>query len=215
LYPYRNGIPQSSVQNYPVEQRLVFVNVGAIDYQLDWFGIGDWANYTGIYPTGRFYIYVRTAGLSGTPFSMYLDQVVSGAGTTNQVTTPLGQWSAVGINQQTYAWVPLTDAGLAAPVAVKLGGVSTLRLSTTTGDCYPNYIMLVAASGISVAAARSGSNAAISFPTTSGAVYRVFQRVSLSTGNWSLLTTVLGDGTVKSVNDPLTGGQRFYKVTSP
>jgi hypothetical protein len=131
------------------------------------------------------------------------------------VTAPLGQWSAVGINQQTYAWVPLTDAGLAAPVAVKLSGVSTLRLSTTTGDCYPNYFMLVAASGIHLSAARSGNNAAISFPTISGAAYRVFQRGSLTTGTWSLLTTLRGDGTVKSVNDPLTGGPRFYKVTSP
>ena len=215
LYPYRNGIPQSLVQNYTVEARQDFIDAGGIDYQLDWFGIGDWANYTGVYPTGGFYVYVRTAGLSGIPFSMYLDRVVSGAGTSNQVTARLGQWSALGINQQTYSWVPLTDAGLAAPVVVKLGGVGTLRLSTTTGDCYPNYFMLVPASGISLSAAHSGGNATISFPTTSGAAYRVFQRASLTTGNWSLLTTVLGDGTVKSVNDPLTGGQRFYKVTSP
>ena len=133
LFPYRNGIPQSLVQNYGVEARQEFINVGGFDYQLDWFGIGDWANYTDVYPTGSFYVYVRTAGLGGIPYTMYLDKVVSGAGTTNQVTTRLGQWSAVGINQHTYAWVPLTDSGLVAPVVVKLGGVSTLRLSTTTG----------------------------------------------------------------------------------
>ena len=215
LFPYRFGIPQSLVANYVVEARQKFIDAGAIDYQLDWFGAGDWANYTGVYPTGSFNVYVRSAGLSGNSFAMYLDQVVSGAGTTNQVTQRLGTWGAPGRGQQTYAWVPLTDAGLVAPVAVNLGGVSTLRVSTPTGLCYPNYFMLVPASGITLSAARSGSNVSLAFPTQAGAAYRVFYRADLATGNWILLTTLLGDGTTKSVSDPMTGSQRFYKVTSP
>ena len=215
LYPYRNGIPQSLVNNYTVEARQVFLNQGAQDFQLDWFGIGDWANYTDVYPTGSFFIYVRSAGLLGTPFTMDLDQVVSGAGTTNQVTQRLGQFSAVGVNQQTYAWVPLTDAGLIAPVAVKLGGVSTLQISTPTGDCYPNYFMLVPTSGITLSAARAAGNVNISFPTQNGAAYRVFYRTNLISGNWILLTTGLGNGAVNTVSDPISGSARFYKVTSP
>jgi hypothetical protein len=217
LFPYRNGIPQSliPVQSYATEARLKFVNVGASDYQLDWFGIGDWANYTGDYPTGNFYVYIRSAGLGATSFSMYLDQVVSGAGTTNQVTKRLGRWSAVGRGQQTYAWVPLTDDGLAAPTVVKLSGGKTLRITTTTGLCYPNYFMLVPASGITLSATNSGGNVIISFPTQAGASYRVFYRPDLISGNWLFLTTVLGDGTVKSVSSPATGSPRFYKVTSP
>jgi hypothetical protein len=215
LFPYRNGIPQSLVQNYTVEARQEFVDAGGIDYQLDWFGAGDWANYTGVYPTGNFNIYVRSAGLPGISYSMDLDRVVSGAGTTSQVTRRLGHWGALGSGQQTYAWVPLTDAGLVAPVVVKLGGTHTLRISTTTGLCYPNYFMLVPTSGINLSAAGSGSNVSISFPTQAGATYRVFYRADLTAGNWILLTPVLGDGTVKSVSDPLTGSQRFYKMTSP
>ncbi len=46
------------MQNYTAEARQEFVDAGGTDYQLDWFGIGDWANYTGVYPTGSFYIYV-------------------------------------------------------------------------------------------------------------------------------------------------------------
>ena len=213
---YRSdGIPESPVQNYAVEQRQKFVDLGGLDFQLDWFAIGDWANYTGVYPTGNFYVYIRSAGLFGISYSMYLDQVVSGAGTTNQVTKRLGNWGALGSGQQTYAWVPLTDAGLVAPVVVKLGGTNTLRISTATGNCYPNYFMLVPASGITLSAAGSGSNVSISFPTQAGATYRVFYRANLTTGNWILLATVLGDGTVKSVSDPQTGSQRFYKMTSP
>ena len=131
----------------------------------------------------------------------------------NQVTKRLGQMGAV--NNQPFAWVPLTDDGLVAPVVVKLGGANTLRISTITGNCYPNYFMLVPASGISLSATRAGNNARVSFPTQAGSNYRVFYRTNLTTGNWILLNKVLGDGTLKSVSDPMTGGQRFYKVTSP
>jgi hypothetical protein len=216
LYPYRNGIPQSLVQNYAVEARQEFVNSGTPDFQLDWFGIGDWANYTDVYPTGGCFVYVRTAGLNGIPFTMLLSQVVSGAGTTNQVLKQLGQLSGIGINQQTYTWVPLTDGGGVAPVVVKLGGVNTLQLITTTGDCYPNYFMLVTASGINLSAARAGGNVGVSFPTQAGATYRVFYRTNLTTGNWIYLTTALGNGAQKTVIDnPAAGNIRFYKVTSP
>jgi hypothetical protein len=215
LFPYRFGVPQSLVQNYGVEARQKFIDQGAYDYQLDNFGIGDWANYTDVYPTGDFYLYVRTTGLQGIPFTMYLDQIVSGAGTTNQATARLGQWSGVGINQQTYAWVPLTDSGLVAPSVVKLAGVGALRITTPTGDCYPNYFMLIPASGITLSAARSGNNVSIYFPTQTNATYRVFYRTNLTTGNWTYLTGILGNGLTKSATDTMPGTQRFYKVTSP
>jgi hypothetical protein len=215
-YQYRpNGIPQQllNASGALVDYvRQIFVNtIGAKDYYLYWFGGSDWANYTRVYPTGNFYVYARSAG-AGTN-SMYLDQVVSGAGTTNQVTKRLGQFYAV--NNEPFDWVPLTDDGLVAPVVVNVGGANTLRISTTTGNCYPNFFMLVQTSGIRLSAARAGNNASISFPTQVGATYRVFYRANLTTGNWILLTNLLGDGTVKSVSDPLTGSQRFYKVTSP
>ena len=211
-YQYRmNGIPQELAGDY---LRQIFIDQGGLDYHLYWFGGSDWANYTHVYPTGNFYVYARSAGLGA--YSMYLDQVVSGAGTTNQVTKRLGQWGAVGISIQANAWVPLTDDGLVAPVVVNVGGTNTLRISTTTGDCYPNYFMLVQASGISLSAKAAGSNVVVSFPSQAGSNYRVFYRTNLSTGNWTLLNAVLGDGTVKSVTDSsAASNQRFYKVTSP
>jgi hypothetical protein len=217
-YRFETGIPQQLLEpNTPGVLydylRLPWVNqIGSFDYYLYWFGGGDWANYTRVYPTNGCFVYARSAGL-GTN-SMYLDQVVSGAGTTNQVTKRLGEFAAV--NNASFAWVPLTDAGLVAPVAVKVGGTNTLRISTTTGDCYPNYFMLVQASGIRLSAARSGSNIVVSFPTQAGSNYRAFYRTNLSTGNWILLNSVLGDGTVKSVSDSNPAGSpRFYEVTSP
>ena len=217
-YRFETGIPQQLLEpNTPGVLydylRLPWVNqIGSFDYYLYWFGGGDWANYTRVYPTNGCFIYARSAGL-GTN-SMYLDQVVSGAGTTNQVTKRLGEFAAV--NNASFTWVPLTDAGLVAPVAVNVGGTNTLRISTTTGDCYPNYFMLVQASGIRLSAARSGSNIVVSFPTQAGSNYRAFYRTNLSTGNWTFLNSVLGDGTVKSVSDSNPAGSpRFYEVTSP
>lgn len=215
-YQYRiNGIPAQlsgalgALNDY---QRLVFVNNFAQDYYLYWFGAPDWANYTRVYPTGHYYVYARSAGAGAN--SMDLDQVVSGAGTTNQVTQHLGQFYAV--NNATMSWVPLTDDGLLAPVAVNVGGLNTLRVSTPTGNCYPNYFMLVPASGLQLSAASAGRNVLVSFPTQSGYNYRVFYRTNLTSGNWSLLNAVLGDGTVKSASDSsASSNQRFYKVTSP
>lgn len=203
------GIPQDLTHDF---LRDAFVNVGAFDYDLTWFGNGDWANYTRVYPTGNFYVYGRFSGLGG--YSMYLDQVISGAGTTSQTTTRLGRWGIVGRGYNIYDWVPLTDEGLAAPVLVKLNGLATLRIATT-GNSNPNYFMLVPASGINLTATRSGNNVVISFPTQAGVIYRVFYREDLTAGSWSLLTTVLGDGTVKTASDPATAAGRFYKVTAP
>src|SRR5262249_34682128 len=149
------------------------------------------------------------------PFSMYLDQVVSGATTTNQVTKRLGRFAGFGVNSyQTFDWVPLTDDGMVAPAAVNLNGLATLRI-TTGGNCNPNYFMLVPTSGIKVTAARSGGNVVLSFPSQNGVNYRVFYRTDVVNSNWTLLTTVAGNGSVKSVTDPASGAPRFYKVTAP
>ena len=213
-FQYRSvGIPQDYLSQHDW-LRSNFVYYGAQDLVLVFFAGTDWANYTREYPTGSFYVYIRSSGDG--PFSMYLDEVVSGAGTVNQVTRRLGTFGGFGKSPVyvTYDWVPLTDDGLAAPAVVKLNGVTTLRL-TTAGNCNPNYFMLVPATGITLTAARSGSNVVLSFPTQTGVNYRVFYRTDLTTGDWTLLTTALGNGAVKSVSDPLAGNSRFYKVTAP
>jgi hypothetical protein len=181
------------------------------DYDVGNFDSGDWGNYTRKYPAGNYFVYGRLAGYS---LTAYLDKVSSGGGTTNQTTQRLGTWQANPNGWQSWAWVPLTDAGLVAPVIVTLGGTNTLRV-TSGGNVNANYFMLVAAQGIQISAAKSGSDIAISFPTQVGASYRVFSKTSLTGGNWTLLATVPGNGAVKSVSDPATGNPRFYKVTSP
>ena len=75
--------------------------------------------------------------------------------------------------------------------------------------------MLVPTAGITLKAARSGTNVVLSFPSQTGVNYRLFYRTNLTVGNWAFLTTALGNGALKSVNDPSAGPTRFYKVVAP
>ena len=211
-YVYRmEGIPEDLLAGHDW-LRSNFVYYGGIDYVLTYFAANDWANYTRTYPAGSFYAYIRTSGDGA--FSLYLDQVVSGATTVNQVTKRLGHFGGVGQDYITYRWVPLTDDGLAAPTLVNLNGLATLLL-TTGGDCNPNFVMLVPTSGIRLKAASSGNNTVLSFPSQADVNFRVFYRTNLTAGTWTLLTNVLGNGSTTSVSDSHTGASRFYKVTAP
>jgi hypothetical protein len=212
VFNYRAvGIPQDVLGTHDW-LRSSFKDALALDYVLVFFAGTDWANYTREYPAGSFYVYIRSSGDG--PFSMYLDQVVSGAGTVNQTTKRLGHFGGVGKDYITYDWVPLTDDSLAAPAVVNLNGITTLRL-TTAGNCNPNYFMFVPASGITLTATPSAGNTVLSFPSQAGVAYRVFYRTDLTAGNWTLLSTVVGTGAVTTVSDPSTGTSRFYKVTAP
>jgi hypothetical protein len=62
--------------------------------------------------------------------------------------------------------------------------------------------------------ALSASQFQISFPTLFGPVYNVLYKNHLTDASWTLLTSVTGDGTVKTVNDVRTGAQRFYTVNT-
>jgi hypothetical protein len=216
-FQYRpDGIPSQPSSDF-VRQKFIDAQVAdpaIVDYNLGWFAYPDWCNYTRTYPSGRFLVYGRFAGNGG--YSMYLEKVTSGVGTTNQPVQRLGRFGAVGRGWQNYDWVPLMDENLANPVIVELTGISTLRIFTT-GNCNPNYWMLVPAPaiGISLSATRSGNNIAISFSTQAGTSYRVLYRDDLTTGNWTLLTTVAGNGSIQSMSDPLTGAKRFYQVATP
>ena len=97
---------------------------------------------------------------------------------------------------------------------VTLNGQSTLRV-TTSGNCNPNYFMLVPTSGIKVNAAAAGPNTSLSFPSQTNVSYRVFYRTNLTSGNWNLLTNVLGNGATQKVTDSSTLTRRFYKITAP
>jgi len=143
-----------------------------------------------------------------------LSLVTSGAGTTTQTLRTLGTIPTSTTSQgwQTWNWCPMQNNGL--PGVVTLNGVSTLRV-TSGGNVNANYLMLVPFKTIQVSAATSGGNTVVSFPTLAGSFYRVLSNTSLTSGSWSLVGTVTGNGSMESVSAPVSGGVVFFKVVSP
>jgi hypothetical protein len=75
-------------------------------------------------------------------------------------------------------------------------------------------LRLVPATGITLSAAHSNGSSVLSFLTQAGVIYRVFYAGNLGEP-WTLLATVPGDGTAKSINDNSSAATRFYKVVAP
>jgi hypothetical protein len=209
-FPYRGptGLAQEPTSDAP----LPGYTAGS-DWDVGNFNAGDWANYTRNYPAGKYYVYARLAGFSG---NVTLSQVTAGLGTTTQTLKTLGTCytSVAKPGWQTWNWCPLLSGSV--PAVVTFTGVETLR-ATSGGGVNANYIMLVPVKPISISAAQAaGSAVALSFATTLGSSYSVWQQPVLNVnGAWTLVQTVAGDGTVKTVNIPASGSQGFIKVTSP
>jgi len=207
-FPYRG--PAALAQETTSDTPLPGYSAGS-DYDVGNFNGGDWGNFTRNYPAGKFYVYGRLAGFSG---NVTLSRVTSGQGTTNQILQALGTCPTSTANQgwANWNWCLLQNNGI--PAVVNVGGTNTLRV-TSGGNVNANYFMLVPLQGITISVNQVGSNIVISFPTVAGSSYRVFYKPSLTGGTWSLLTSVPGNGTVKSVSDPVGPNPRFYQVTSP
>jgi hypothetical protein len=207
-FPYRG--PNALATEVTSDTPLPGFSAGS-DYDVGYFNGGDFGNYTRNYPAGKYLAYGRLAGGNGVA-TAYLDKVIAGLGTTNQTLKRLGTWSATPGGWQSWVWVPLVNNGL--PVVIDVAGTNTLRV-TSGNNVNANYFMLVSVQPINVSAKPAGSNVVISFPTQVGKNYRVFSRASLTTGNWTQVTAIGGDGTVKSVSQPAISGQQFYQVVSP
>jgi hypothetical protein len=87
---------------------------------------GNWENYTRVYPTGNYLVYLR---INASPNLVeYLNLVTSGYGTSDQTTNELGGFYS-GLGQGAgYAWIPLTDV-YGNNIIVNLpAGTNTLQL---------------------------------------------------------------------------------------
>jgi hypothetical protein len=187
------------------------------DYRLTWFGdSGSWLNYTRHYPAGTYNVLGRfTEGAAATTETLSI--VASGYGTSNQVKTllgtfyiPLGGWN-------TWQYTPLTD-GYGNLVQVKVDGSrTTLQLggdpSATTINA--NFFMLIpaVAAGPQLTLSLGTAKVTLSFPTRTGASYQIQFKANLTDSSWSSLgSPISGNGSVQSVDDPISGTSRFYRV---
>jgi beta-glucanase (GH16 family) len=65
---------------------------------------------------------------------------------------------------------------------------------------------------VMLSASRVGSDVELSFETQLGLNYEVLYKVNLTDSSWSLLQDVVGDGTPRSVYDPVSSPAGFYLV---
>ena len=187
------------------------------DFNLGWWDPGQWVNYTRDFPTNTYNVLGRLA--SGGAYSgLSLSLVTNGVGTTNQLTMLLGTFSDPNANGwQVWDWVPLLATN-GQKAVVSLGGVETLQANNTTlVDVNANFYMfvpaVVAPQAVHLSVSRTGSTISIQFPTQSGFNYTVLYSGSLKPANWQTLTTISGDGTVKTATDTMGSSPRFYRVS--
>ena len=187
------------------------------DFNLGFWDPGQWVNYTRAFPTNTYNVWGRLA--SGGAYSgLSLSLVTNGVGTSNQLTRLLGTFSDPNANGwQVWDWVPLLNTN-GQKAVVSLGGVETLQANNTTlVDVNANFYMfvpaVVAPQVVHLSVSRTGSTISIQFPTQSGFNYTVLYSGGLNPANWQTLTTISGDGTVKTATDTMGSSPRFYRVS--
>ena len=203
-----------------LRQKFYFTNNLAVvtnytDFDVGWWDPGTWINYTRTFPTNTYNVYGRLAN-SGPYSGVTLSLVTGGVGTSNQTTSLLGTFSDPNADgYQTWHWVPLLDSN-GNPVAVSLGGVKTLKVTTpASSGANGHFYMFVPAAiqSVNVSASISGSNLSLHFATQSGASYTVLYNSSLSGGSWAAVAgPIAGDGTTHTVTLGTSGSVGFYKL---
>jgi hypothetical protein len=116
------------------------------DYDVGWTSGGQFANYTRTFPAGAYNVYFRASSpnSAGQNDAVTLNQVTSGAGTSNQTTVALGRFNVPATGSwQTYAWTPLVDTAGNPVVITNSGKVSTLQMHEDNGGFNANFFMLV------------------------------------------------------------------------
>ncbi|MDR3460014.1 MAG: hypothetical protein P4N60_21515 [Verrucomicrobiae bacterium] len=184
-------------------------------FDLGWFNLGDWVNYTRTYPGGKYNVWGRLAGGVGAFSGTTLSQVTSGVGTSNQTTQVLGSFAdAAPAGWQAWHWIPLLDAN-GNQVVIQPPGKATLRL-TSGNNLNVEFFMLTPATtpaAFNVAAAPVGGQMQISFPTQIAHNYTVWFSSSLLPASWTQVgAKIAGDGLVHVIPQSLTADQGYYRV---
>jgi hypothetical protein len=189
-------------------------------WRINWFGFGDFANYTRHYPAGSYNVLARfTEGGAATYETLWM--VTNGLGTTNQQTEFLGEWTVPVSGWETWEWETLmTTNAIPTPAVVTFNGsTNTLQLGSTFTEDGQNanvgFFMLVPAAptGTTLTASVSAGNITISFPTATGKSYQVVYKSNLSATTWTPIGSPLaGNNAVQSVQYSTAGSQGFYTV---
>jgi hypothetical protein len=188
---------------------------------LQWFGYGDFANYTRHYPAGSYNVYARFKNGGSATTQETLWEVTGAWGTTNQQTEFIGAWSLPSEGWGAWYWATLmTTNTIPEPAVVTFNGsTNTLQLGSSLAqdgqNCNVGFFMLVPATptGLTLTASLSAGNISISFPTTTGKNYQVVYKNNLNASSWTTVgAPLVGNNAVQSVQYSTTGAQGYYSV---
>lgn len=188
-------------------------------WRINWFGYGDFANYTRHYPKGKYHVMTRyTEGGGASAATLW--KVTAGHGTANQTTSLLGTFPMALGGWNLWDWTTLVDSN-SVPVTVSFDGtLTTLQLQgPVTNDGQTSnvgFFLLVPIIGPAptLTPVLSGGNLQLSFATSTGASYQVQYTSSLTSPvSWTNLGSAIpGNNATQSVSDSVGAGPRFYRV---
>jgi len=129
-----------------------------VSHKVGWNDVGDWFNYSRVFPAPAraYHIYARlSSGLAAN--AIQIDEVVSGAGTTNQTTAKIGEARGPATGYWDYFFsVPVLDAN-GQLATVNFSGQKTIRITILPGNEDINYLQFVPVDTVSNACVASPS----------------------------------------------------------
>jgi hypothetical protein len=138
--------------------------------------------------------------------------------------TPTSQWLNLQATNIIAFWGDYSVAGT-AKYLVAPANTAKVRYQVTFhappgspngggGSIWYDDMSLFAKLPVTLQTAVSGTNLVISFSSQIGVQYQVLYKTSLDETNWQVLTTLSGDGGIKTVSDPIGSGNKFYRVNT-
>lgn len=126
--------------------RLKYETLGVREYQVVRTEVGEWLNYTRVFPNTNYHVYLRVGSFGASTVS--LDRVTSDPALPEQTTSPLGTFAVPNqIMHGHFRYQPLLSDGV--PAVVNLAGTNTIRLTMggTVGEdsrkLAMNYLLFV------------------------------------------------------------------------
>jgi autotransporter-associated beta strand protein len=234
---YSNGIPGDGSASYrpqgletEVDGDQLRASYGGLpDYDVGFANVGNWGNYTRLFPAGSYYICARLASPNAPQTGVIgMSQVTSGRGTSTQTTTNMGTFSYQDTGSwQTYVWMPLLGSN-GQPFVFQGGSAETLRATDLKTGYNINYYMLVSTNSQLVApqgqvtlqaSGRLSSNASsltIAWPgNVTDTVTNLFWTPSLTSPvTWTLVTNwpAFTNGQWTITLPAATNAQGFYRL---
>jgi hypothetical protein len=171
---------------------------------------GEWYNYARLFPTParEYYVFGRFAPSTGTNL-VQLDEITSGATTTNQVLKTVGEFrpKLPAATTNRFATVPLVDAAGHFVTITNWAGEKTFRITIKTGTPDFDYVFFVSTTPVPTAppeftsVTREGNNLVLEWTTGT------LESAPTVNGPW---TPVLNASSPYTV--PATGPMEFYRL---